>query len=152
MAFGDVTVEDSRNLTTNNSRKIIRLAQCQVEYLLHVQETLVHHKVRDRGPGTGHRDRDRGGGMCSFSASCFIFFCATAVRIIALFNSALYIILGFGCGYTRAAYLRLKRPLQLESEMNQRTKLFDHRVPGTHNGHAWTREAPLPRGEAATGG
>ena len=57
MAFGDVTVEDSRNLTTNNSRKIIRLAQCQVEYLLHVQETLVHHKVRgtlgdrDTGPG-----------------------------------------------------------------------------------------------------
>ena len=48
MAFGDVTVEDSRNLTTNNARKIIRLAQCQVEYLLHVQETLVHHKERLR--------------------------------------------------------------------------------------------------------
>jgi len=48
VAFGDVTVEDSRNLTTNNARKIIRLAQCQVEYLLHVQETLVHHKERLR--------------------------------------------------------------------------------------------------------
>ena len=48
MTFGDVTVEDSRNLTTNNARKIIRLAQCQVEYLLHVQETLVHHKERLR--------------------------------------------------------------------------------------------------------
>lgn len=48
VAFGDVTVEDSRNLTTNNSRKIIRLAQCQVEYLLHVQETLVRHKERLR--------------------------------------------------------------------------------------------------------
>ena len=41
-------MEDSRNLTTNNARKIIRLAQCQVEYLLHVQETLVHHKERLR--------------------------------------------------------------------------------------------------------
>ena len=30
VAFGDVTVEDSRNLTVNNSRKILRLAQCQV--------------------------------------------------------------------------------------------------------------------------
>ena len=48
MAFGDVTVEDSRNLTVNNSRKILRLAQCQVEYLLHVQETLVSHKERLR--------------------------------------------------------------------------------------------------------
>jgi hypothetical protein len=48
VAFGDVTVEDSRNLTVNNSRKILRLAQCQVEYLLHVQETLVSHKERLR--------------------------------------------------------------------------------------------------------
>lgn len=48
VAFGDVTVEDGRNLTTNNARKLIRLAQCQVEYLLHVQETLVHHKERLR--------------------------------------------------------------------------------------------------------
>jgi hypothetical protein len=37
VAFGDVTVEDARNLTVGNSRKLIRLAQCQVEYLLHVQ-------------------------------------------------------------------------------------------------------------------
>eukprot|EP00740_Mantoniella_antarctica_P000575 CAMPEP_0181395378 /NCGR_PEP_ID=MMETSP1106-20121128/28308_1 /TAXON_ID=81844 /ORGANISM="Mantoniella antarctica, Strain SL-175" /LENGTH=251 /DNA_ID=CAMNT_0023516995 /DNA_START=126 /DNA_END=878 /DNA_ORIENTATION=+ len=48
VAFGDVSVEDSRNLTANNSRKILRLAQCQVEYLLHVQDTLVHHKERLR--------------------------------------------------------------------------------------------------------
>ena len=48
VAFGDVAVEDSRNLTVNNSRKILRLAQCQVEYLLHVQETLVAHKERLR--------------------------------------------------------------------------------------------------------
>ena len=47
--------EDSRNApTTNNARKIIRLAQCQVEYLLHVQETLVHH---DRTPSPGRRSR-----------------------------------------------------------------------------------------------
>lgn len=31
VAFGDVSVEDSRNLTANNSRKILRLAQCQVD-------------------------------------------------------------------------------------------------------------------------
>jgi len=36
-------------LTLHNARKIIRLAQCQVEYLLHVQETLVTHKERLRG-------------------------------------------------------------------------------------------------------
>ena len=48
VAFGDVTVEDNRNLTSHNARKILRLAQCQVEYLLHVQETLVTHKERLR--------------------------------------------------------------------------------------------------------
>jgi hypothetical protein len=41
-------VEDNRNLTSHNARKILRLAQCQVEYLLHVQETLVTHKERLR--------------------------------------------------------------------------------------------------------
>ena len=49
MTFGDVSVEDSRYLTTSNARKVIRLAQCQVEYLLHVQETLAAHKERLRG-------------------------------------------------------------------------------------------------------
>ena len=52
-----MTVEDSRNLTTNNAKKIIRLAQCQVEYLLHVQETLVHHKERLRRVAE-HAQRD----------------------------------------------------------------------------------------------
>ena len=42
-------MEDSRYLTTSNARKVIRLAQCQVEYLLHVQETLATHKERLRG-------------------------------------------------------------------------------------------------------
>ena len=41
-------MEDSRYLTTSNARKVIRLAQCQVEYLLHVQETLATHKERLR--------------------------------------------------------------------------------------------------------
>ena len=49
VTFGDVSVEDSRYLTTSNARKVIRLAQCQVEYLLHVQETLAAHKERLRG-------------------------------------------------------------------------------------------------------
>ena len=49
VTFGDISVEDSRYLTTSNARKVIRLAQCQVEYLLHVQETLAAHKERLRG-------------------------------------------------------------------------------------------------------
>ena len=53
VAFGDVTVEDSRNLTVNNSRKILRLAQCQVEYLLHVQETLVSTRSAFEGAPRG---------------------------------------------------------------------------------------------------